>query len=289
MGLSRRKKFDVPDGEPSKISVDERFDKLCKDALEDLESGNCGDLDFLRSDVEKHRQSIIEEVGQIFDSQRVEPEKERELGEKFLEAQGRGTVSWGKAKVHDDAGLTSVDAPLLTCASCGFRRLHSSGDDTEGCIRVENRDVKSLDWAELDEAQRSEHLERMAKPALSIPINDKGGPDDFKDVETWKAYSRWPAKKPDELTDDTTLPDWMFDKNENGETDRSNPKYFHLHPEFVEEFAGDDGGRDFRARLCPSCCKFKPNGKGKAPVRSVASGVDFGSPRRVGACAADCT
>jgi len=281
-GVEQKKKFDVPDGEPFKIFVDESFDKLCKDALEDLESGNCGGLDFLRSDVEKHRQSIIEEVGQIFDSQRVEPEKERELGEKFLKAQGRGTVSWGQAKVHDDAGLTSVDAPLLTCASCGFRRLHPSGDDTEGCIRVENRDVKLLDWAELNDAQLSEHLERMAKPALSIPINDKGGTNDFKPVETWKAYSRWPDKKPDELTDDTTLPDWMFCKNSDGETDRSNPKYFHLHPEFVEEFVGDDGRRDFKARLCPSCCKFKPNGKGKAPVRSVASGVDFGSPRRLG-------
>ena len=283
--VEQKGQFDVQ-VKPYKNVIDERFDKLCIDTLEDLESCHRGGLNWLLSDVKKHRQSIINEMSDILDSQRVEPGKQRELGEKFLKAQGRGTVSWGKAKMHSDADLTSVDAPLLTCASCGFRRPHSSlyslSDGNEGCFRVENRDVRSLDWAELDEAQRSEHFERMAKPVLTIPKNDKGGPDDFRGVETWKAYSRWPDKKPDELTNDTTLPDWMFCKNGDGVTDRSNPKYFHLHPEFVEEFIGDDGRRDFRARLCPFCCKFKPNGKRKAPARSVASGVDFGSPRRLG-------
>jgi hypothetical protein len=211
-GVEQKGKFDVP-LEPYKNVTDESFDKLCIDTLEDLESCNRGGLNTLLGDVKKHRQSIINEMSDILDSHRVEPGKQRELGEKFLKAQGRGTVSWGKAKMHSDADLTSVDAPLLTCASCGFRRPHSSlyslsDGVNEGCFRVENRDVRSLDWAELDDAQRSEHFERMAKPALRLPINNKGGPDDFKNVETWRAYSRWPDKKPDELTDDTTLPDW---------------------------------------------------------------------------------
>ena len=89
-------------------------------------------------------------------------------------------------------------------------------------------------------------------------------------------------KKPDELTKDTTLPDWMFCKNDNGELDRSKPKYFHLHPEFVQEFTDDDGRKDFKARLCLNCCDFQPSEKSKAPIRSVARGVDFGSPSRVG-------
>jgi hypothetical protein len=274
-GVEQMGNFDVPE-KPYENAIDDSFDKLCIDTLEDLES-NDGGLDSLRSTVKKHRQSIVKEVSQILGSQRVEPETQRELGHEFLKAQGRGTVSWGEAKMHDDADLTSVDAPLLTCASCGVRRLHSSlHSPSDG--EVEYRDVKSLDWAVLDDAQRSEHLERMAKPALNLPVNDKGDKEDF---ETWRAYSRWPDKKPDELTNDATLPDWRFCKNSNGETDRSKPKYFHLHPEFVEEFVGDDGRRDFRARLCPSCCKFKTNGKARAPVRSVASGVDFGSPRRL--------
>ena len=100
----------------------------------------------------------------------------------------------------------------------------------------------------------------------------------LRDVETWKAYSRWPAEKPDDLAKDTTLPDWMFCKNDNGELDRSKPKYFHLHPEFVQEFTDDDGRKDFKARLCCNCCEFKPSEKTKAPMRSIARGVDFGSP-----------
>ena len=178
-------------------------------------------------------------------------------------------MSWGEVTQGHEEDLTSVDAPLLTCASCGFR---ASG--VGGC-----KDVKSLVWAELDDAQRLEHYERMEKPPLRLPINDKGDKDTF---ETWKAYSRWPAKKPDELTRDTTLPDWMFCKNGDGELDRSKPKYFHLHPEFVEEFTGDDGSKDFTVRLCGDCCEFVPSEKTKAPMRSIAKGVDFGSPTRVG-------
>jgi hypothetical protein len=213
-------------------------------------------------------------MNQIVDSQLITPEKQRELGQKFLKAQGRG-VSWG-----EEENLTSVDTPLLTCASCGFRATNH-GKDEDMQLLFEDKDVKSLHWAELDDEKRSEHLERMGKPPLSIPINDKGGTDDFNSVETWKAYSRWPAEKPDDLEKDTTLPDWMFCKNDNGELDRSKPKYFHLHPEFVEEFTDNDR-KDFKARLCRNCCEFKPSKKTKAPMRSIAKGVDFGSPSRVG-------
>ena len=271
------KRYELPKEAHLRV-IDEEFEKLCTDTLEALEKNRDGDNSC------ECREFVEERMRQLLKSQFVKPGKQRELGQKFLKAQGRGTVSWGEAKVYSDTDLTSIDAPLLTCASCGFRRLHSSlpsgGDD--GCFKVENKDVKLLHWAELDDAQRSEHRERMAKPPLSLPVNDKGGQDDFKDFETWRAYSRWPNKKPHDLTNDATYPDWMFYKNSNGETDRSNPKYFHLHPELVEEVAGDDGRRDYRARLCPRCFEFKPSANSKAPMRSVASGVDFGSPNRVG-------
>ena len=260
-GVEQKKKFDVP-LKASTNPIDEDFEKLCKDALEDLNASNHGGV------YEKDYKSIEEESNRRFCSQRVTPEKQRELGQKFLKAQGRG-VSWGEVTQGHEEDLTSVDAPLLTCASCGFR---ASG--VGGC-----KDVKSLVWAELGDAQRLEHYERMEKPPLRLPINDKGDKDTF---ETWKAYSRWPAKKPDELTRDTTLPDWMFCKNGDGELDRSKPKYFHLHPEFVEEFTGDDGSKDFTVRLCGDCCEFVPSEKTKAPMRSIAKGVDFGSPTRVG-------
>ena len=268
------KRYELPKEAHLRV-IDEEFEKLCKDTLEALEKNRDGDNSC------ECREFVEERIRQLLKSQFVKPGKQRELGQKFLKAQGRGTVSWGEAKVHSDTDLISVDEPLLTCASCGFRRLHSSllSDGEDGCFKVENKDVKLLHWAELDDTQRSEHLVRMEKPPLKLPINDKG---DEKDFETWRAYSRWPDKKPHELTNDATYPDWMFNKNSNGETDRSNPKYFHLHPELVEEVAGDDGRRDYRARLCPRCFEFKPSANSKAPMRSVASGVDFGSPNRVG-------
>jgi len=258
------RRFDLPKTAHPR-PIDKEFEKLCEDALEALEASNHEDDDVIKT----CHEFIIKRMDQIVDSQLITPEKQRELGQKFLKAQGRG-VSWGKeTQGHTEEDLTSVDAPLLTCASCGFR-VENNGRD---------RDVKSLHWAELDDENRSEHLERMEKPPLHLPINDKGEDDIF---ETWRAYSRWPAKKPDELTKDTTLPDWMFCKSDNGELDRSKPKYFHLHPEFVQEFTDGDGRKDFKARLCGNCCEFEPSEKTKAPMRSIAKGVDFGSPRRVG-------
>ena len=82
-------------------------------------------------------------------------------------------------RIRDEEDLTSVDTPLLTCASCGFRATNRC-KDKDMKLLFKDKDVKSLNWAELDDEKRSEHLERMAKPPLSIPINDKGGTDDFK-------------------------------------------------------------------------------------------------------------
>ena len=116
----------------------------------------------------------IERAEQILNSQRVTPEKQRELGQKFLKAQGRG-VSWGKASEFDEEEIKSVDAPLLTCASCGFRprSVHSKDEDMK--LLFKDKDVKSLHWAELDDDKRSKHLAKIGKPSLHLPINNKGG------------------------------------------------------------------------------------------------------------------
>ena len=52
----------------------------------------------MKNDVIKTcREFIIKRMNQIVDSQLITPEKQRELGQKFLKAQGRG-VSWGEAQ-----------------------------------------------------------------------------------------------------------------------------------------------------------------------------------------------
>ena len=61
------------------------------------------------------RKYCIDRIMQIQERQQVTPEKQHELGTKFLEAQGRGGLSWGKKTFGE-----SIDAPLFTCASCGF-------------------------------------------------------------------------------------------------------------------------------------------------------------------------
>jgi hypothetical protein len=267
------RRFDLPK-KAYPNAIDENFEKLCKDTLEDLKASNCENDDVIK----KCREFVIKRTNQILDSQLVKPEKQRELGQKFLEAQGRGS-SWSGATKFNEENFESVDAPLLTCASCGFRCQSTYSMDEDVKSLFKDKDVKSLCWAELDDDKRSEHLAKMGKPSLRLPINDKGDKDDF---EPWKAYSRWPAEKPDELAKDSTLPDWMFCENDNGELDRNKPKYFHLHPEFVQEFTDDDDRKDFKAKLCLKCCDFEPNKKSKAPIRSIARGVDFGSPVRVG-------
>jgi hypothetical protein len=62
------------------------------------------------------RKYCIDRIMQIQERQQVTPEKQHELGTRFLEAQGRGGLSWGKKSFGE-----SIDAPLFTCASCGLR------------------------------------------------------------------------------------------------------------------------------------------------------------------------
>ena len=269
----QKKKFDVP-VEAHLNPIDEEFEKLCKRSLGYLNASNH------ESVYEEDYKSIEEEAKRILGSQFVTPEKQRELGKTFLKTQGRG-VPWGEVKEFEVEGenFASVDAPLLTCASCGFRSQSIRSTDEDVTSLFKHKDVKSLCWAELDDTQRSEHQGRMGKPPMRLPINDKGEEDVF---EPWRAYSRWPPEKPKELTKDRTLPDWMFRKNDNGELDRTKPKYFHLHPEFVQEFTDDNGMKDFKVKLCPWCYNFEPSTKSKAPIRSIAGGIDFGSPSRVG-------
>jgi hypothetical protein len=267
------KSYELPEKAPlRRMSEDrEEYVQLCADTLKAVEAGSHENL------VEESYKFISKRMVQILNSQRVTPEMQRELGQKFLDAQGRAS-SWSGATDFDEENFTSVDAPLLTCASCGFRAANDGREKDEKSL-FQDKAVKLLHWAELDDEKRSEHLVRMGKPPLSLPVNDKG---DEKDFETWRAYSRWPAEKPDELSEDATLPDWVFCKNIDGAPDRSKPKYFHLHPEFVQEFTDDHGRKDFKVKLCRNCCEFKPSEKTKTPMRSIARGVDFGSPSRVG-------
>ena len=120
-------------------------------------------------------------ITQIQEHQRMTPEKQHELGAKFLEAQGRG-VSWGKEKFNDK----SIDAPLCTCACCGSRDFDC--DERQ----YQYVDLNELDILKLDNEKRGEHVDRMEQDdgdPLYLPVDKDGNTEEFK---TSKAYSIWP-------------------------------------------------------------------------------------------------
>ena len=228
----------------------------------------------------------------IMGIQQMTPGREKELAMAFLESQGRG-VSWGKKK---------IDAPLFTCACCGFRNmdnistnrtyrevdlsdinvqhvLRMRDDDDNDAINVDT-DTNDEDDNDDNEVaavgdrvrRRSHYVSLMEKEPLSIPYNNNG---DMRKVDLWKLVSAWPAKKPAELSGDrANLPPWMFDEQS------GNPNYYNLHPEFVNEKNPGHPIEGYTAMICSHCVKSINNGK--CPWRSLAAGVDFGDPRRIG-------
>jgi len=78
-GVEQKKKFDVP-VKAYTNPIDDDFEKLCKDALEDLNACNHGSV------YEKDNKSIEKEAKRITRSQLVTPEKQQELGQRFLKS-----------------------------------------------------------------------------------------------------------------------------------------------------------------------------------------------------------
>jgi len=250
------------------------------------------------------REYCFDRITQIQEYQRLTPEKQHELGARFLEAQGRG-VSWGKEKFNDK----SIDAPLYTCASCGCR-----GYDCDGC---EYQDVSlddGLEILKMDASSYQRHTDRLeieSHHPLKVPVNKDGK---LEEIKTSKVYSLWPQddkliedlcqecnkaeggrEYDDRLfeiepcdTDDDGSDTFLFNKcatAENGDNictidHRPRIKRYHLHPEFVEVYEMDNGKRGIRAKICSSCHDSIKGGK--IPELSLANGVDFGDYRRIG-------
>ena len=230
-------------------------------------------------------------------SQIATPEKKSELISDFIQAQGRG-LPWGKKPCFttgDDNAQETLDAPLVTCPCCGFRNMDTSefkrtyievdvsdltklklregdNDDADDANDTKNDDDKCVLSGPRSRRTQGYHRRLMDREPLVIPYNDEG---DTKEVELWRLRSVWPAKKPDELkADKDTLPDYMFD--EFGE-----PVYFHLHPEFVDEkVVPGEPKKTYTAMIC-SNCKACLDDK-KTPYQSLAAGIDFGDPYRIG-------
>jgi len=204
-----------------------------------------------------------------------------------------------KKMILDFIDTQGLDAPLLSCACCGFRNLDITSpkhtrsysevdlanekmqsmlmlrDEDDAEDRVDVEDDPTIQLGSLHTLQC--HRQAMERAPLCIPCNDDG---DTKEVEAWKLNSVWPAKKPEELVEDRdNLPDYMFDE-ESGE-----PLYYHLHPEFVQEKVPGDPIQGYTATICSECEKVIESGGSPElpyPRRSIAAGVDFGDANRIG-------
>ena len=171
------------------------------------------------------------------------PEQKSEIMSKFHKAQGRG-LAWGEKQcftAENDNAPETIDAPLLTCACCGFRNENKSelrrtynevdlSNETVHSMLKLREDVDDIEASDdedmIDNQQRIRtiqkrrsrktqalHRQLMEVEPLSIPYNDNG---DTREVELWRLCSVWPAKKPEELVEDKDkLPDYMFDESDN--------------------------------------------------------------------------
>ena len=92
-------------------AIDEKFEKLCTDTLKVLEANSHENV------ISNYREFIIKRMNQIVDSQLITPEKQRELGQKFLKAQGRG-VSWGEEERFNVGRCPSFDLCIVRLPSC---------------------------------------------------------------------------------------------------------------------------------------------------------------------------
>ena len=240
--------------------------ELCKYTYESLLDASANDIKVI---LEKY---VYDRVTQIMERQRLTRAKQQELGRRFQEAQGKG-VSWGKK----DFGGISIDAPLYTCACCGYRNLNCCDSEYQDfdlgteldLLKMDNKE-KLADWIQLDD-----------DIPLRLPVNKAGMTRVF---ETWKAYSAWPQDRDWAIETQQAYNEGtsVYDENlfdDFGFTGKQ-LKWYNLHPEFVDEYKKDNGKIGFRAKICGVCSESIR--ARKIPERSIASGVDFGDYQRIG-------
>ena len=160
------------------------------------------------------------------------------------------------------ASNNTSDAPKLVCGSCGIVRLH--GQYGKQCSTVALEELP--DSLVLSGAQLHDYEElKNAKP-LHIPLDNT---NNLREVHLHKLKSVYESEHLQ--------------------------KFYHLHPEFVHVHEDEESHvKKEMTVLCPSCTQWlssvkktkddSRDGKPTAskPPNSIAAGIDFGDPRRIG-------
>ena len=207
-------------------------------------------------------------------AQVITPEKQKELAERFLAAQGRG-CEWSDGKKEFVERRKSRDAPLFSCACCGYRDMDMLDDSPKRTYK--SMYLEDLDALKVDGDDLEEHLKRLyaedpsERMTMRLPSNGDG---DLRTYELWRAWSIWPQHEVG-----------VGEKNHLGH----NNCFYHLHPELVEAEESRAGSRGdgvrYKAMVCGVCSavlESKGDMESRIPPLSLKAGVDYGSPDRVG-------
>lgn len=194
----------------------------------------------------------IEKIVEDIHQEVLTDEEVTELLEKYLMYQGREIED----KPRQIGGFPdSKDAHILACGMCGITTVN----DRYGrhCDVVPLRELpRSIEFSESDCAK---YEERKRNLSLRLPVDDLGNTEVF---QVHRLQSCYESKKLH--------------------------KMFHLHPEFVQTVArdGDTDEEEECTALCPVCSKWVEKSKTKTtsdpPDNSIAAGLDFGDPKRIG-------
>ena len=177
-----------------------------------------------------------------------------ELLERYLSYQGReveGTIS------SIDGLPDSKDAHILACGMCGIASVN--GRYGKRCTTTPLSELPHC--IALNESERATYVQSKNDSSLKLPVDDKGNEATF---DVYKLKSCYESK--------------ILHKT------------YHIHPEFVHMTVGDKysgAGKVECTTLCHACSAWalaskREAGTSKPPENSIAAGLDFGDPRRLG-------
>ena len=192
--------------------------------------------------------NLIKKLNKRISKELITPEKRKNVADKFYRAIGKG-CSWGSKPCYDE---NSIDAKLLGCAVCGMKEYDNTGEeDKRRQFKLISLSDEKLDIFKLDK-EAIEKYKKQTKMTLDLPDNDEGH---LKEFRPWLVRSIYCYINPDSPNEKT---------------------YYYFHPELIMNKSSNPP----TAVLCPDCALRVNNGC--VPANSIADGVDFGVPSRIG-------
>ena len=132
------------------------------------------------------QEDCVNELKKRMKNQKVSPALSKDIGAKFLNAQGRG-CDWGIQ--NEFVPGQSKDAPMYVCGCCGFRSQMTGNDQTS--VNYSYKNVFDLEILKMSPEDQLLLKQKMLDKrfCVDIFIDEEGRK---KEVDVWKLYSFWP-------------------------------------------------------------------------------------------------